>query len=115
MNSCWIVGGGIQWDRPHFSVIHEKLEDLANSKVVSSSAHSVVLYCHVVLRASYYHAKSITYSTSNTTYTYVCLYGSIYLITCVLYTPLQNLLDFQNYDMYIYSQFEEPVALSTVL
>ncbi len=30
-------------DRPHFSVIHEKLEDLANSKVVSSSAHSVVL------------------------------------------------------------------------
>ncbi|XP_064383166.1 fibroblast growth factor receptor 3-like [Halichondria panicea] len=46
-------------DRPHFSVIHEKLEDLANSKV--------------------------------------------------------NLLDFQNYDMYIYSQFEEPVALSTVL
>ena len=46
-------------DRPHFSVIHEKLEDLANSKVVSSLAHSVynivMLFCELPLSCKVYY------------------------------------------------------------
>ncbi len=94
-------------DRPHFSVIHEKLEDLANSKVVSSSAH-VMLFCELPQKF----AMSLLLHYNEVVY--VCL-ALLLVITSVLYTSLQNLLDFQNYDMYIYSQFEEPVALSTVL
>ncbi len=46
MNSCWTVGGGIQWIAPPFSVIHEKLEDLANS-MSSYYKFTIILNCHV--------------------------------------------------------------------